>query len=1181
MLVMVAILIMPIVVQTPVLAMSEEDTEIYMPDEYLKAAINKQLRRESGAPIYRSDIEMIDSLTIPNAKITSLEGLQYASNLSFLNASGNKIKDIHPITGLTSLRMVYINSNEIEEISGVENLINLETLGLDSNRIKDITSLSTMNNLKYLGLGFNGLTDIRSLKNLNNLEELSLSDNQIYDLTPLESLTNLTNLWIYNNQITDKSSILKLPNLKNINLDRNFIAGEPNQYHFNFPSGYETIDVYQGGTVDLELEWFYNEEKYNDGIVDSKPLYTVESKNGFADAVFQKNNVEITVNGRTVGRDEITLKFANPLLNKKILVDVLEDGPVDMPDPNLRKAINKLFDHVPTAPILKSELSKIDHLQLSRLGINNLDGLQYAVNVKELNSNDNEITNVKPLETIKGLKNLSIGSNRVTDLTPLRNLESLTSLYASNNQIEDLTPLKNLRQLSDLYLSSNQINNIEPVAFLNSLEHLELNANSIEDISTIAQMDSLLSLDLGYNQIKDIHSLSGATKLVDLKLHHNEITDISAVKDLGALFSLDLGQNQISDISPIENLQELSWLFLNHNRITGIEPLSKLTKLSWINLMENQLSDIRSIDHLQEKAEVHTEGNFIPRKTNQYSLEVPEVYENLGSIAKEIPIKWRYNDVLIDGDLNNRLLDQIVITAKNGNVEASLQTNGNILAKALGNGEDEITIEFLNPALNRTIIVKGVEVDETAPTKAVVNGVTNLDTSVTGEAEAGSTIEIKVNDRVIGTGVTEEDGQFTVLIPVQEAGTELEITAVDNAGNKSDGVIIIVKDRMPPVAPAVDKITDRETVLTGTAEASTTVIARVGGNEIGRDIADQTGAFKISISKPRSAKTVIEVQAVDQAGNASEGATVTVDAKLQTLVGATRYTTAVEVSRAGWKTSDTVFLVNGYAIVDGLTATPLASAKDSPILLTKANTLNEETMAEISRLKAKNIILIGGTTVLSPVIETDLINRGYNVKRLGGTTRYDTSLLIAQELDKIVDVSTVFMAFGFGEPDALSIAAYAGQMKQPIILTSKDSVPTSVYNWLKAEQLTNSYFIGGTSVIAPKTIDQMDGITSENVSLNRISGQNRHETNAKVISKFYPDAELTSILVTKSETASLVDALTAGPLAVKLQAPVLLVSTWAGLHQEQLTALSKKTSKYVHQIGGGINPDAVNKVLSR
>ena len=76
--VMAAVLIMPLAIQTPVLAMTEEDTEIYMPDESLKAAINKQFRRPSDAPVYRSDLENISSLIIPNANITSLEGLQYA-----------------------------------------------------------------------------------------------------------------------------------------------------------------------------------------------------------------------------------------------------------------------------------------------------------------------------------------------------------------------------------------------------------------------------------------------------------------------------------------------------------------------------------------------------------------------------------------------------------------------------------------------------------------------------------------------------------------------------------------------------------------------------------------------------------------------------------------------------------------------------------------------------------------------------------------------------------------------------------------------------------------------------------------------------------------------------------------------------------------------------------------------
>jgi putative cell wall-binding protein len=107
----------------------------------------------------------------------------------------------------------------------------------------------------------------------------------------------------------------------------------------------------------------------------------------------------------------------------------------------------------------------------------------------------------------------------------------------------------------------------------------------------------------------------------------------------------------------------------------------------------------------------------------------------------------------------------------------------------------------------------------------------------------------------------------------------------------------------------------------------------------------------------------------------------------------------------------------------------------------------------------------------------------------------------------------------------------------------------------------------------------MDKITSGNVLANRLSGVNRHETNAKVISKFYPEAELSSILVAKSETASLVDALAAGPLAAKLGSPVLLVSSSYGILASQKQALAGKHSKYVHQIGGGVNPSAVSDLI--
>jgi putative cell wall-binding protein len=470
--------------------------------------------------------------------------------------------------------------------------------------------------------------------------------------------------------------------------------------------------------------------------------------------------------------------------------------------------------------------------------------------------------------------------------------------------------------------------------------------------------------------------------------------------------------------------------------------------------------------------------------------------------------------------------------------------------------------------------------DKTPPSKPFVNPITDMDATVKGEAEPGSTIVVYVQSRLEETwsAISGMDGTFTVTIPRQEEGTYMVIYARDDSGNRSESVDVFVRDVTTPAKPTVDEITDQEYVVTGTTEIDTTVIVKAAGRELGRMENVTSGRYRLEIRAPQPAGTVLEVSAVDRAGNISPAQIVVVAQRLKSLVGDNRYATAVKVSLSGWKTANSVILVNGRAIVDGLTATPLASAKDAPILLTAADSLPVETRNELARLKTVEIVLIGGTSVISDRLEKELKVLGYKVTRVGGLNRYDTSLLIAKELDKLIDVKTIYMAYGRGEPDALSIAAQAGLDKQPIILTDRMTVPSETFVWLGNEKLSGAYFIGGETVIAPSIIDDINKITSEDVLGHRISGLTRLETNAKVMLEFYPQQELTSILLAKSETDYLVDALSAGPLAAKWKSPVLLVSQ-RGLAQFQKEVVNSKRAKYVHQVGGGINEEAVKDVV--
>ena len=83
---------------------------------------------------------------------------------------------------------------------------------------------------------------------------------------------------------------------------------------------------------------------------------------------------------------------------------------------------------------------------------------------------------------------------------------------------------------------------------------------------------------------------------------------------------------------------------------------------------------------------------------------------------------------------------------------------------------------------------------DTIPTAApIVDKVTTASAAVTGKAEIGATITIKVGTKTIGMGAVRPNGTFSISIKPQKAGTTLGITAKDKAENISKATTIKVK----------------------------------------------------------------------------------------------------------------------------------------------------------------------------------------------------------------------------------------------------------------------------------------------------------------------------------------------------------------------------------------------------
>ncbi|MCC0663665.1 cell wall-binding repeat-containing protein [Clostridioides sp. ZZV15-6597] len=313
-------------------------------------------------------------------------------------------------------------------------------------------------------------------------------------------------------------------------------------------------------------------------------------------------------------------------------------------------------------------------------------------------------------------------------------------------------------------------------------------------------------------------------------------------------------------------------------------------------------------------------------------------------------------------------------------------------------------------------------------------------------------------------------------------------------------------------------------------------------------------------------------------GGSSSDSTSNVTVKK--LKGADRFETAVKISQSGWTKSDTVVIVNGEdrSMVDGLTATPLASVKNSPILLSSNDKLPQKTVEELKRLNPSKVIVIGGNNSMpNSVVEAiKSVNSKISVQRIGGDTRYQTSINIAKEIDKTNNVSKLYIGAGNGEADSLSIASLAGKEKTPIVLTQKDGVDNEAEQFIKSNKVSNVYFIGGVEKISNKAIEQVGKIANKDVSKNRIAGQNRQETNAKVIDKFYSQSKLDGVVVANQD--KLIDALAVGPLAAKNNSPVVLATNT--LDKSQETSLKNKNSSKLFEVGGGIASSVVDKIKS-
>ncbi len=306
---------------------------------------------------------------------------------------------------------------------------------------------------------------------------------------------------------------------------------------------------------------------------------------------------------------------------------------------------------------------------------------------------------------------------------------------------------------------------------------------------------------------------------------------------------------------------------------------------------------------------------------------------------------------------------------------------------------------------------------------------------------------------------------------------------------------------------------------------------------------------------------------------------------VEEIAGAERYSTAVKIAKELAKLTDVaegkdIVLVNGNSLVDGLAAAPLAEHLGegvTPILLTENDKLPTATKKYLSELvdAARNntitVNIVGGDGVVSKSVEKELKDLNLKVKRFGGSDREATSMAVAEEIG--FD-NGAFVVGATGEADAMSIAGYAADKIAPIVVSGFNGLSDDTLYELEDQRVT---VIGGDSQISEADYAAIKDVA---LTLGRVSGSDRKETNAEVIRRYYANSFAGTKTVVVAKDDVLIDALTSANLAAKKNAPIVLGTKELSKNQVEAIAKNANGSKgaKVYQVGYGEERSVVKTV---
>ena len=355
-----------------------------------------------------------------------------------------------------------------------------------------------------------------------------------------------------------------------------------------------------------------------------------------------------------IKRDTWTANFKSvvsavnsPTIEPVPTVVISRSDEVYIPDPNLRKVLSKILIKSRDEPITLQEMQGLriigDETTFEK-GIRDLTGLEYAINLRKLWIERNNVSDLSPIAGLTNLRELLIERNNVSDLSPIAGLTNLRELLIDYNNISDLSPIAGLTNLRELGMSANPLSDLSPLAGLTELEHLALTNHDgahITDISALAGKEKLRTIRIWDAPVKDM-SLFVNPNIEVIDLCGAGISEIPSLENAPKLREMYLLNNHISDVSVLQNLTGLERLLLAENNITDVSPLANLTNLKWLNIRDNPITDYSVLDELWKNTKIEPNGFVFSANAERVGLGNPFTFDINAQFIRNL-VGWQCN----------------------------------------------------------------------------------------------------------------------------------------------------------------------------------------------------------------------------------------------------------------------------------------------------------------------------------------------------------------------------------------------------------------------------------------------------------------------------------------------------------------------------------------------------------